>query len=164
MAATLMLVAVLGATRASAASAQSGPTVGDLAARLYGSSMTPAQAMNELAKIGVAVSDPKAPLTQGTFVKALSALGAQVTTKTPESIVDIDLYQIGLNLLVQAGDNIAGGSFSSSATTAKSLNLSSCVGAGGPAGLCIKCCLFQGAPATTCVRLCSVLIPSPSVP
>jgi hypothetical protein len=161
MLAALLVLAASGAPGIQAAARQTGPTVGDLAVHLYGS-LSRDQAVMQLAKDGVPVGDPAAPLTQGTLARVLTAKGIEVTTSTPDSLVNDDLYQKALQMFVQTSDNISGSGYVYTSKPAASIDLGSCLY--GPAGQCMRCCLFLGQSGLNCIRFCSQLVPSPSNP
>lgn len=141
-----------------------GPTVGEFVtmAANAGEAVEPVStdmALRNLARLGIVVSDPDAPLSQGTLARIMGGLGYQVTTREPSAVADgamagAALGMVGSSLLNPLRD-LGTDAFTSP------LAPGGCLFGGVD---CMQCCLRFRIPVDGCLRLCGNIVVSPSGP
>lgn len=141
-----------------------GPTVGEFVtmAANAGGVVTPVTtdaALRALERLGIAVSDPDAPLSQGMLARIMGGLGYQVVTHEPGAAADSGMTSAALGLVGSGGINPLGGirpEWNAPPTSAGGCLFG--------AVECLDCCLRLRIPLQGCARFCSNATVSPSGP
>ena len=116
-------------------------------------------ALDRLARLGVIVSDPDAPLSQEMLARIMGGLGHTAVTRDPASPADHTMAGVALGLVGSSPINPLRGIGTEALTPP--LQPGGCLSGGAD---CVQCCLRMRIPLDGCLRFCSSVSVSPSSP